>query len=366
MRDDDQSLRRPRPAVPAREKRFVGREVADVHGRRDDVPLLAPDLGLLALAERLTPSVYVDLGRPCNSACLYCAVPPHEDAQGFLPAAEVPAIVAAGRDAGCDRAILVGGEPTIHPQLWEVLAACRDGGLDGGQIVMTNGLRLGREGFVRQLAEAGVGTLHVSIDTADAGVYDRLSRSSGRFAQQREGLDAALAESGVWTYVYTAVTALNAPGLPALAEMLAAAAERAGRAPPVWVLAAIKPLGDGLRHADQLLLAPDVMVQTLGAAVRRAQALGVPVGLRNLQACLMPEWVPLLVDYYLDDFSVELQSGRRVRFSHHEYWSKPSERCGRCGHEALCTGIYAETRRRYGEQAFAPIARQGLRNLEDA
>lgn len=125
--------------MPARDKRFVGRQVADVHGRRQGVPLADPDPGLLALVEHITPAVYVDLGRPCNSACLYCAVPPHEDAQGFLPAAAVPEIAAAGAAAGCDRAILVGGEPTIHPELDAILGACRDAGLWGGQIVMTNG-----------------------------------------------------------------------------------------------------------------------------------------------------------------------------------------------------------------------------------
>ena len=364
MSDNGEIASRPRPAVAARDKRFLGRQVADVHGRRDDVPLLAPDPGLLALAEHLTPAVYVDLGRPCNSACLYCAVPPHEDAQGFQPAAGVPEIVAAGRAAGCDRAILVGGEPTIHPELDAILTACREGGLDGGQIVMTNGLRLARPGFCAGLADAGVGTLHVSIDTADAAVYDQLSRSVGRFPQQRAGLAAALAEPRLWTYVYTAVTALNAPGLPALAELLAAAAADAGCPPPVWVLAAIKPLGDGLRFADRLLLPPGAMLEAMRAGIARADALGVPVGLRNVQACLAPELVPRLVDYYLDDFSVELASGRRVRFSHHEYWSKPSERCGRCGHAALCTGIYAETSRRYGDDAFRPIGHDGLRPQE--
>ncbi len=343
-----------------RERRFVGRRVADVHGRRHDVPLAAPDAGLVELAERLTPSVYIDLGRPCNSACLYCAVPPHEDAQGFTPAAQVPEIVAAGRLAGCDRAILVGGEPTIHPALDAVLAACRDGGLDGGQIVMTNGLRLAKPGFAASLADRGVTTIHLSIDTAEAEIYDRISRSTGRFPQQLAGLDAVLAEPRLWTYIYTAVTALNAPGLPALADMLVAAAARAGRAPPVWLLAVIKPLGDGLRHADELLMAPEVAIAHVAPMVARGRTLGMSVGLRNVQACLAPELVPQLVDYYLDDFSVELSSGARERFSHHEYWEKPGEQCGRCGHAALCTGIYGEMARRYGTAAFVPLGREGL------
>ncbi len=353
---------RPRPVVPARDKRFLGRTVADVHGRRDDVPLLAPEPGLLALCEHITPAVYIDLGRPCNSACLYCAVPPHEDAQGFLPSDQVQAIAAAGRAAGCDRAILVGGEPTIHPELDAVLRACADAGLDGGQLVMTNGLRLARPGFAAWLADRGVRTVHFSLDTVDEATYARLARSSSGQRAQLDGFTAALGEPRLWTYVYTAVTKLNAPHLPALAHHLAERAAAAGRPPPVWVLALCKPLGDGLRHADELLISPQESVPLVAQTVALGRSLGLSVGVRNLQACLAPELVHHLVDYYLDDFSVELVSGVRRRFSHHEYWRKPSERCGRCGHQALCTGIYGAIAERFGVEAFAPIGGEGLRD----
>lgn len=345
--------------MPARARRFVGRRVADVHGRRDDVPLRAPQPGIERLVGWLTPSFYIDFGRPCNSACLYCAVPPHEDAQGFTPLAEVPGMIAAGQAVGCDRAILIGGEPTIYPHLGDTLALLREAGLPGRHVVMTNGLRLGKSDLAAELARAGVGTFHVSVDTADAAVYDQLSRSSGKHSAQAAGLEAALS-SGANVYVYTALTALNAPGLPALAAWIRARAEAVGRPPPPWILAVIKPIGDGLRHAEQLLLSPRDAAAAVRRGLRAAQDHGLDVGHRNLQACLAPELIPWNVDYYLDDFSVRVATGERVTYSHTEYWSKPSDACGRCGHEPLCTGIYAEMARRYGRDAWQPIGRDGL------
>lgn len=324
------------------------------------MPLRAPVDGIRRLVDWLTPSFYIDLGRPCNSACLYCAVPPHEDAQGFTPMTEVPDIIAAGQQVGCDRAILIGGEPTIHPHLGDVLAMLRDAGLPNDHIVMTNGLRLAKAGFADALVAAGVGTYHVSIDTADPAVYDDLSRSVGRHGVQALGFEAAL-RSGANVYVYTAVTALNAPGLPALAAWIAARAAAVGCPAPPWVLAVIKPIGDGLRHADRLLMAPEDAVAAVRAGLLAAQACGVPVGFRNIQACLAPDLVRFNVDYYLDDFSVDVRSGERVSYSHEEYWRKPSDACGRCGHEALCTGIYGEMAERYGRAAYVPIGRVGLR-----
>ncbi len=352
--------KRPRPQVPARQRRFVGRRVADVHGRRQDVPLATPDRGILSLVDWLTPSFYIDFGRPCNSACLYCAVPPHEDAQGFLPLADVDAIIAAGMAAQCDRAILIGGEPTIYPQLWDVLDKLRSAGLDSRHIVMTNGMKLSDPDFASRLVSAGVGVIHFSLDTADALVYDRLSRSEGRHSKQLAGLDVALRQTDAQMYVYTAVTRLNAAGLPALAELIAHRAELAGRPPPGWVLAVIKPIGDGLRHADVLQLSPTEATAAVRDAMARADELGIAVGHRNLQACLAPDLVARNIDYYLDDFSVDVQTGARVTYSHTEYWHKPAT-CGSCAHESICTGIYREMELRFGVQPYQPIGPVGLR-----
>jgi len=351
---------RPRPAVPARERRFVGRRVADVHGRRTDVVLANPNPGVENLVDWLTPSFYVDFGRPCNSACLYCAVPPHEDAQGFLPMADVSAVIEAGRAVACDRAILIGGEPTIYPSLFEVLDALDNAGFERRHIVMTNGVKLADKAFADRLLDAGVRTVHFSLDTASAATYDALSRSEGRFDRQRQGLANALARTDRNVYVYTAVTRLNAGGLPDLAAMIARQCEAAGRPAVPWVLAVIKPIGDGLRHADTLQLSPTEAVEAVRWALEAAEQHGIAAGFRNVQACLAPDLVDRNVDYYLDDFSVEVATGQRVTYSHTEYWRKPAS-CDACGHNALCTGIYHEMQNRYGDAPYRPIGRDGLR-----
>ncbi len=320
--------------------------------------LANPHPRLLDLASWLTPAFYIDFGRPCNSACLYCAVPPHEDAQGFLPVAEVEAIVDAGVRCGCDRAILIGGEPTIYPHLPQVLQTLASAGL-ARHIVMTNGLRLADPAVVTMLANNGVGTVHLSIDTWEAATYDRLSRSTGKLPQQLAALRNVLREPRLNLYLYTATTALNAVGLPALLRGLRVESDAAQVVPPPVVLAVVKPLGDALRHADQLLLAPEVAVDHVRAAVGLGDELGIAVGHRNLQACLAPDLVDRNVDYYLDDFSVQVATGHRLPFSHGEYWYKLPT-CDDCGHRDLCVGLYRETARRSGEACYRPIARQGL------
>ncbi len=357
--NENNVLPRPKPGVKPSERRFVGRTVADVHGRRAAVPLAQPVAELVQLAQWLTPAFYIDFGRPCNSACLYCAVPPHEDAQGFTPIGDVPAIIEAGVQCGCDRAILIGGEPTIYPHLPEVFDFLRQANLPPRHIIMTNGLRLHDARNVAQLVQGGVGTVHISIDTADAGTYDRLSRSTGKLPQQQRGLDNVLQNDQLHTYIYTATTAINGPTLPGLLRDVRDRCDRLQVAAPPVIFAVVKPIGDGLRHADDLLIEPQQSAELIAQLCEMGQQLGVPVGYRNVQACLLPDLVSRNVDYYLDDFSVEVASGKRVAYSHNEYWFKAPD-CARCGHQDLCTGIYRDLESRYGVGCYKPISRQGL------
>lgn len=352
---------RPSKSLPLASSLFQGRQETDVHGRREGVILEAPVPGLIELSSWLSPSFYVDVGRPCNSACLYCAVPPHADTQGFAPLDRLSSQIAAGVAAGCDRAILIGGEPTIYPELPALLGRLREAGVGDRTILMTNGLRLADERFLASLVEGGVSTFHISVDTADEAVFDALSRSSGRFGKQGAGLDNALRVRGANVYVYAAVTRLNAPGLSRLLDSLVERAERAHRAPPPLLLAFAKPLGDALVHLDQLWVSPRERVDTVRALVAEGERRGVTVGFRNLQACLAPDLVRYNVDYYLEDYSVDLRTRARRAYAHHVQYASHIEGCAGCAHLAHCPGVYLNEVSRPEASAYRAIGAEGLR-----
>ena len=86
-----------------------------------------------------------------------------------------------------------------------------------------------------------------------------------------------------------------------------------------------------------------------------ADRLGVPLGLRNLQSCLAPELVRRSVDYYLEDFSVDLERRSRVPYAHAEYWRQGAP-CHACADRGVCTGIYEDDLSRFGADAFRALA----------
>ncbi len=345
--------RRPLPVVSPSKRLYAGRRTCDVHDRRAPHAPMHP--ALEALASWITPSFYVDLGRPCNAACVYCSVPPHGDTEGFAPVEALVDVVKAGVLAGCERAILIGGEPTIHPALTTVLSMLRDAGFSRGNVVMTNGLRLADERLVGALVEGGVGTLHVSVDTSDEAVYDRLSRSRGQFARQRRGLANALARRDVNVYVYAVATRWNAPSLADHIASLAGLARSVGRAPAPVVVAFAKPVGDALAHAGELMLPPEERALVARELVRAGDALGVPVGFRNLQPCLAPELLPRVVDACLEDRSVDLRTRAWEPYRHDAEYVRRVAACEGCAAKGFCPGAYRDDVARYGEAAYRGV-----------
>jgi len=344
--------RRSLPVVAPSQRHYRGSRSVDVHDVRARSSIEEPVAALADLATWITPAFYLDVGRPCNAACVYCSVPPHGDTEGFTPIERFIDVIKAGLAAGCTRGILIGGEPTIYPELWRLLEMLGDAGFSREHVVMTNGLRLADPGFVERLVAGGVRTVHLSVDTADEATYDRLGRTRGQFGRQRAGLRNALAHPALRAYVYTVVTRWNAPTLAAHLTALAALCGALACAPPPVVLAFAKPQGDALTHADELLVGPVERASLARALVAHGRSVGIEVGLRNLQPCLAPELSNRVVDLYLEDVSVDLRTRQRVSYAHDAEYLARVDGCARCPHHAGCSGAYRDELARIGDAIF--------------
>jgi GTP 3',8-cyclase len=126
----------------------------------------------------------------CNIRCVYCMPEQVE----FLPRAallsfeEIERFVRIAVTLGIDKVRLTGGEPLVRrniPALVEKLAAIpglKDIGLT------TNGILLAP--MARELRDAGLERINISLDTMDADKFERLTRRTG-FEQVIEGILAA-------------------------------------------------------------------------------------------------------------------------------------------------------------------------------
>jgi 7,8-dihydro-6-hydroxymethylpterin dimethyltransferase len=137
------------------------------------------DCGLCPAHRQSAGTTAIEISNACNSTCPVCLA----DNRGTfsMTPAEVRDVVARTiRDQGpLDVVTLSGGEPTIHPQLFEILDALAPLGV-GRIVVNTNGLRVAEDdAFVARLREHGV---YLSLH------YD------GQGARALRGIDPAVQE----------------------------------------------------------------------------------------------------------------------------------------------------------------------------
>ncbi len=132
----------------------------------------------------------LSLTERCNFRCSYCAPAVPERAAEPLARKDLARIVRVFSGLGIRRVRLTGGEPTLRPDLLDVVADVR--GTPGIEEVAltTNGHLLGT--LAGPLRAAGVSRLNVSLDTLDAEKLRRIAGPAAALDRIVAGLRAAL------------------------------------------------------------------------------------------------------------------------------------------------------------------------------
>jgi len=126
----------------------------------------------------------------CNLRCVYCmplegiASTPAPD---WLTAAEIGLVARAARSVGFRKVRLTGGEPTLRPDLVDVVRAVAASGMPDVALT-TNGIRL--PALLPALVEAGLRRVNVHLDTLDPDRLPAIMRG-GTLADIWRGILAA-------------------------------------------------------------------------------------------------------------------------------------------------------------------------------
>ena len=129
----------------------------------------------------------------CNLRCIYCMPEEgvcsmaHED---ILTLEEVEAVVRAAAELGFKHIRLTGGEPLVRKGVVDCVRAITSTPGIERVAMTTNGILLPR--MARELKEAGLSRVNISLDTLDADQYRFITRR-GELPDALAGIDAALA-----------------------------------------------------------------------------------------------------------------------------------------------------------------------------
>lgn len=138
----------------------------------------------------------VSLLNRCNLGCVYCTENAddlrHNNAQvgkAFLANGELLQIIARLHGLlGLQTIRLTGGEPLLYPKLHEIVQGIFDTGIEDIKLT-TNGMLLDRQ--AKQLKDAGLRSINVSLDAVDENSFFRINRRDG-LKKVLNGIDAAM------------------------------------------------------------------------------------------------------------------------------------------------------------------------------
>ncbi len=134
------------------------------------------DCGMCGLHTSHTGLANVDLTNRCNLTCPVCFA--NANVQGYVYEPSIELVrkqLQALRDEKPVAGRVVqfsGGEPTIHPQFFEILSMAREMGFSHIQAA-TNGIEFAKPGFAEAAKAAGLQTLYLQFDGITDDVYKR-------------------------------------------------------------------------------------------------------------------------------------------------------------------------------------------------
>ncbi len=188
--------------------------------------------------------VHLTLTTACNLQCSHCYLSAGSASPGELDSKDIVTLLDEMTELGCYQLTLGGGEPLLLPHLPEVLDHANACGIS---VTLASNASAVSPERVKQLGRYRISAFRISMDAANAELYDALRGQTGAFTAAMQGI-AQLRSLGVPIELHTVLMAPNRHELPALVQL----AEQVGASK--LTLSTLKPAG---RAAHQPELLPD-------------------------------------------------------------------------------------------------------------
>jgi MoaA/NifB/PqqE/SkfB family radical SAM enzyme len=267
----------------------------------------------------------------CNNRCTFCATGTRTQFDGDFE--QQKAILRDYRARGVTLLDLDGGEPTLNPNLFQLIRYARHLGFEKVNVT-TNGRLASIEGFAQKLVRSGVTSVLFSIHGHTAQIHAQNVGVAEAFEQTLEGVRnvVRLAPPGLELGANVTITKSNHKVLPEMAQLVWDLGLR------WWNLQFLTPFGRATSHVcPDTQVAADVAMRVIDAWRDRLKFQVI-----NLPFCFMPGYEEFLAGdllklerhmIFVNNDEVNLFEYLRERRS-----KKPV--CKGCPHDVFCGGFY--------------------------
>jgi len=154
----------------------------------------------------------------CNNHCDFCAQGDKRSRIKMKTFEEICEILKKSRKEGVTGVVFTGGEPTLHPQIIDIVKKAKELGYEVIQL-QTNGRTFAYYDFCKELKKAGVNQMGPSLHGSKPEIHEKLTHSKGSFKQVVQGI-INCKKLGMYVLTNSVITSFNYKDLPELAKLL--------------------------------------------------------------------------------------------------------------------------------------------------
>lgn len=237
------------------------------------------------------PMAHVNTGPVCNIRCVYCNVHGGDDQRvyerGYIEAQVDDAydrVVVARGALGVPTLDFIGGEPTLHPDLPELIRYGRDKGFPK-VFICSNGVLLRKAGYLQKLVDAGLTGVRFSFHEHRPEVANALADVKGLKNSYVETAELLLSRPDLHTHFFRILLAHTIDALPDYIRWLADH-NRTGR--PVDLALGLPSMRGRLFENPHVYPPFEGLREKVEAAIELAVSLGIEPMIHHAPACLFP------------------------------------------------------------------------------
>lgn len=289
------------------------------------------------------------IGFLCNNNCLFC-VQGHKKCFGNRrKTSELKEHIYQSASEGYKAIVFTGGEPTIHPDIIDLVKYARKMGFTLIQI-QSNGRRFAYVSFCKEIIEAGANQFAPSVHGPTPEIHDCLTHAKGAFAQAIMGIKN-LKKLKQDVITNTVITKFNYRYLPHIAELLVYL--RVDQ----FQLAFVHAIGNAERNFDLIVPRKSVVAPYVKKALDISKNTGIRAMTEAIPYCFMRGYERYIAEEKIPDTKVfdfgntieNFTESRKVQCK------IKADKCQRCAYFQKCEGPWKEYPEHFGWEEFKPV-----------
>ncbi len=159
---------------------------------------------------------YLQVTRNCNNDCVFCSNPKFEKDHSIE---YIKKLIEEYKKDGITELFITGGEPTIHPGIFDIIASVKNAGIIPRMI--TNGIKLSDESFFKKITASGLDSIHISFHTHLNNLSEQMHGRIDCVDKQKMALSInERMNSQVKIHLNTTINSLNYKYLPGFVSFI--------------------------------------------------------------------------------------------------------------------------------------------------